>query len=193
MILSKLKEVGLDESTLVIFTSDNGGEDRVTSNAPLRAGKSTLYEGGLREPLVVRWPGVVQAGTQAATPVITMDFYPTLLEAAGIPADPRQTSDGVSLVPLFKDPQAGLRRDALCWHYPLDQPHFLGGRSAGAIREGHWKLIEFYDTGQRELYDLANDVGEQHDLAATMPERADLLQSKLATWRERVGADPHDT
>jgi arylsulfatase A-like enzyme len=186
-VLSKLKELRLDEKTLVIFTSDNGGEDRVTSNAPLRAGKSTLYEGGIREPLLVRWPGVVPPGAVVATPIITLDFYPTLLDAAGISADPRQTLDGLSLLALLKDPRADLRRDALYWHYPLDQPHFLGGRSAGAVREGDWKLIEFYDTGQCELYHLADDVGEQHDLAAAMPERVKRLQHRLAAWRERVG------
>jgi arylsulfatase A-like enzyme len=188
MILDALAELGLDRRTLVVFTSDNGGEDRVTSNAPLRAGKSTLYEGGIREPLVVRWPGVIPPGTVCDVPVATVHFYPTLLEAAGIRPDPGQKLDGVSILPLFKDPTASLDRDTLYWHYPLEKPHFLGGRSAGAIRRGDWKLIEFYDTGEVELYNLADDVGERHDLSAARPEIVERLLAELAAWRKDVGA-----
>jgi len=189
MILDKLDRLGLDDRTLVIFTSDNGGEDRVTSNAPLRAGKSTLYEGGIREPLVVRWPGVVPPGTVCGTPVWCLDFYPTLVDAAGQAPDPRQKLDGLSILPLLKDPKAKLPRDALYWHYPLEKPHFLGGRSSGAIRHGDWKLIERFDTGELELYNLADDEGEQHNLADRMPERAAELREKLRAWQKQVGAE----
>jgi arylsulfatase A-like enzyme len=187
-ILRKLAELGLDERTIVIFTSDNGGESRVTSNAPLRAGKSTLYEGGIREPLVVRWPGVVPPGTVSHTPVCSVDFYPTLLDAAGIALDPRQTLDGLSILPVLRDPEVRLPRDTLFWHYPLKKPHFLGGRSSGAIRQGDWKLIELFDTGELELYNLAEDQGEQKNLADAMPELATRLREALRAWRTRVGA-----
>jgi arylsulfatase A-like enzyme len=188
LILRKLDESGLADNTLVVFTSDNGGEDRVTSNAPLRAGKSTLYEGGLREPLLVRWPGQVAPGGVCHTPVATVDFYPTFCIAAGVHPDPRQKLDGTNLLPLLENPAASLPRDALYWHYPLDQPHFLGGRSAGAIRADDWKLIEFFDTGQWELYRLSDDVGEQHNLAAAQPDKGQELRAKLAAWRREVHA-----
>ncbi len=188
MVLDELGRLGLDRQTIVVFTSDNGGETRVTSNAPLRAGKSTLYEGGIREPLVIRWPAVVPPGTVCRTPMSSIDFYPTLLHAAGIPPDPRQTLDGISLLPVLKNPEASLPRDALFWHYPLEKPHFLGGRSSGAIRRGDWKLIELFDTKTLELYNLSEDESEQQDLAAKMPDLAAELHEELKAWRIRVGA-----
>ena len=186
--MRKLDELGLADDTLLFFTGDNGGEDQVTSNAPLRAGKSTLYEGGIREPLLVRWPGVVPAGTVCRTPTVNCDFYPTFCAILGARPDPKQPVDGVSILPLLKDPSARLQRDALYWHYPLDKPHFLGGRSAGAVRDGDWKLIEFFDTGAVELYNLRDDLGEQNDLTTAMPEKARELQKMLADWRRSVGA-----
>ena len=186
-ILAALEKHKLTGHTLVIFTSDNGGEDRVTTNGPLRAGKSTLYEGGIREPLIVRLPGVVKPGSVCDTPVSTVDFYPTLLEAAGAKPDPKQRLDGLSLMPLLKG-TGSLARDTLYWHYPLARRHFLGGRSAGAIRKSEYKLIEFFDTGEIELYDLAGDVGEKNDLAAKMPRKAAELRKALAQWRKSVGA-----
>jgi len=185
-IRSKLEELGLADHTIVIFTSDNGGEDRVTSNAPLRAGKSTLYEGGIREPLLVYWPGVTQADSVSDVPVCNIDFYPTFAQACG--GQTPQTADGVSLLPVLKDPGAPLDRDTLYWHYPLNKPHFLSGRSAGAIRKGHWKLIEFFDTGKVELYNLARDPGEQHDLAPEEPGRKQRLLEALHRWQRQVGA-----
>jgi arylsulfatase A-like enzyme len=183
MIVDKLDELGLLKKTILIFTSDNGGEDRVTSNAPLRAGKSTLYEGGIREPLIVHWPGVAAPGTLCRAPVCSVDFFPTLLELAGVrPAECRQL-DGVSLVPLLKDPAASLGRETLYWHYPLDKPHFLGGRSSAAIRDGDWKLIEFFDDRHVELYNLAEDLGEQNDLSKSKPELVERLRAKLKKWR----------
>ena len=168
--------------------SDNGGERRVTSNAPLRGAKSQLYEGGIREPLIVRWPGAVRPGTVCRTPVSSVDFYPTLVEMAGAPRDPRQALDGVSLVALLRGTGEPKRR-ALFWHYPLARPHFLGGVSAGAVRDGDWKLIELFDTGKVELYNLHDDIGETTDLATKMPAKAAELRKLLADWRRSVRAD----
>jgi len=189
MIVEKLEELGLRENTIVIFTSDNGGETNVTSNAPLRGGKSQLYEGGIREPMIVRWPGVVPAETVCKEPVNIIDFYPTFLQATNIKPDPRQKLDGVSIMPLLKNPKASLKRDAMYWHYPLEKPHFLGGRSSGAIRQGAWKLIEFFDTGTFELYNLSEDIGEEHDLAAKMPEKVSELYKMLTDWRKKVNVN----
>jgi arylsulfatase A-like enzyme len=188
MIRDKLRELGLSQNTIVIFTSDNGGEDKVTSNAPLRAGKSTLYEGGIREPLLVYWPGVTKPGSVCRTPVYTVDFYPTLAQATGVRPMPTQTMDGVSFAALLKAPEAHLDRDTFYWHYPLDKPHFLGGRSGGAIRKGDWKLIEFFDTGATELYDLAHDPGEQYNLASEKPDKERELRESLHAWQHQVGA-----
>lgn len=202
MLMKKLKELGLADDTVLIFTSDNGGESQVTSNAPLRAGKSTLYEGGIREPLIIRYPKVVTAGTVCKTPTCNIDFYPTFCGLAGVKPKAAQQIDGVSILPLLKDPKAGLKRDALYWHYPLARAHFLGGRSGGAIRRGSWKLIEFFDTGKVELYNLADDIGEKKNLAGKppaggsrglgppggLPEKAAELKEALAKWRKQTGA-----
>ncbi len=188
MIMNKLDELGLAENTLLIFTSDNGGEDRVTSNAPLRAGKSTLYEGGIRTPLIFRWPGVINPGGICRTPMSTVDFYPTLLDLAGLRAGKSQILDGLSLVPVLKAEKNHLKRETLYWHYPLEKPHFLGGRSAGAIRLGNWKLIEFFDNATVELYDLAEDISEEHNLSPQMPEKTADLRNRLAKWRSEVRA-----
>jgi arylsulfatase A-like enzyme len=184
-ILHSLDDLGLTQNTLVVFNSDNGGEDRVTSNAPLRAGKSHLYEGGIRVPLIIRWPAGIASGSSCDTPVVTMDFFVTLIELVGL--KPAQSLDGTSLVPLFHGGRGLPPRD-LVWHYPLEKPHFLGGRSAGAIRRGDLKLIEFYDTGTVELYDLSRDIGEAHNLADQMPERVAELRTRLRQWREQVPA-----
>ncbi len=186
-IMEKLTELKLAENTIVVFTGDNGGEDNVTSNAPLRAGKSTLYEGGIRVPLIVRYPKLVPANTVCRTPTSNIDFYPTLCELAGIQLDRQRVIDGLSIVPLLRTPSIALSRDALCWHYPLARPHFLGGRSSGAIRQGRWKLIQFFDTGENELYDLADDIGESVNLAGDHPEKLRELKTLLEAWRNDVG------
>jgi len=188
MIVEKLDKLGLSDNTVLIFTGDNGGEDRVTSNAPLRAGKSTLYEGGIRVPLIVRYPKIVPAGTVCRTPTSNIDFYPTLCQLAGIEPDPKQHIDGVSILPLLKNPNYQLKHEVFYWHYPLDKPHFLGGRSSGAVRKGDWKLIEFFDTGQKELYNLAEDISEKNNLASTNPKKVAELQVLLKVWRKEVGA-----
>ena len=188
-VMKKLDDLGLADNTVVFFMSDNGGlataEGQPTCNLPLRGGKGWLYEGGIREPMMVRWPGVVKAGSICEEPVISTDFYPTMLEMAGLPPKPQQHVDGASLVPLLKG--AGRpRRTAIYWHYP----HYSnqGGKPGGAVRVGDFKLIESYEDNHVELYNLRADLGEQHDLAAEMPQKAAELRRMLHEWRKEVGA-----
>ncbi|HSV99659.1 MAG TPA: sulfatase [Sedimentisphaerales bacterium] len=192
-IRDKLRELELSENTVIVFTSDNGGETRVTSNAPLREGKSCLYEGGIREPLIVYWPDVTRPGGVCETPVCTMDFYPTFAEAAGCVLPRAHVLDGASLAPMLRNPRTAMDREALYWHYPLATPHFLGGRSAGAIRKGNLKLIEFFDTNTVEVYDLAADPGEQRNLADTQPDKSSELLAELREWRRQVRAESQPT
>jgi uncharacterized sulfatase len=189
-VLGALRRLRLDGNTLVIFTSDNGGLEREiggwpgTLNRPLRDEKGTLYEGGIRVPTIVRWPGVTAPGSVCRTPAISVDFYPTLLDAAGATPPKDQPLDGVSLVPLFRQPTAALDRPALYWHYP----HYHHSRPAGAVRAGAWKLIEFFDTGAVELYHLKDDLSEAKDLAAAQPAKAAELRALLKQWRRDVDA-----
>jgi arylsulfatase A-like enzyme len=189
-VLGKLQELGLERDTIVIFMSDNGGLSTVaregpTCNLPLRAGKGWLYEGGIREPMIVKWPGVVKPGGECHEPVVSTDFYPTMLEMAGLPLRSEQHLDGVSFVPLLKGTGTP-KREAICWHYP--HYHGSGNRPSGAIRVGDFKLIEWYEDGQIELYNLQEDLGENNDLAARMPDKAEELRRKLHAWRKEVGA-----
>jgi uncharacterized sulfatase len=194
-ILDTLENLDLDRRTVVIFFSDNGGLRRhfknvgpiVSSNAPLRAEKGTLYEGGIRVPLIVRWAGVVGAGSIEATPVSSIDLYPTILEIAGASQASRPAVDGESLLPLLKQ-EGSLQRDTLYWHYPA----YHHSRPAGAIRRGRWKLMEFFDDGALELYDLEQDIGESTNLAQQKPELARSLQADLSRWRSLVNADMPD-
>jgi len=190
-ILAKLDELKLADNTVVIFTSDNGGLvlRNTTSNAPLRAGKGSAYEGGVRVPLIVRWPGVVEPGSTCSVPVISTDFYPTILQMTGVSPQAEHLAghrpDGESLVPLLK--QSGqLHRNAIYWHYPHYHPG--GATPYGAVRDGSWKLIEFFEDDHVELYNLADDLGESNDLASKMPERAEALRRQLHEWRKEVGA-----
>lgn len=188
-ILAALDELKLTGRTMVIFTSDNGGFAGVSDNHPLRASKGHLYEGGIRVPLIIRWPGVVRPNTICRTPVISTDFYPTLLDAAPPPAGtpkPDKTLDGESIVPLLK--QTGpLKRGAIYFHYPNYAWHG-SNRLGGAIREGSYKLIKRYDDGSVELYNLADDISEKHDLSAKMPQKAADLKRKLDAWLTESGA-----
>ena len=188
IIVKKLDELGLRDETVLVFSGDNGGEDRVTSNAPLRAGKSTLYEGGIRIPLIVCYPKVVPAGTVCKTPTSNIDLYPTLCQFASARPDSKQHIDGVSLFPILKNPRAQLKRDTLYWHYPLSKPHFLGGHSSGAVRKGDWKFVEYFDADRKELYNLADDISEKNNLAGKNPEKVAELQGLLKAWRNDVGA-----
>ncbi len=188
-VMAKLDELALSDNTLVIFTSDNGGlstsEGWPTSNHPWRAGKGWLYEGGIREPLLVRWPKVVRPGTEIATPVTSPDFFPTLLEAVGLHAQPGQRLDGISFLPLLRG-TTRLPERTLFWHYP----HYgnQGGAPGAAIRRGKWKLIEWFEDGKVELFNLADDPGETRNLAAGEPQRVDQLRTELHAWQHEVGA-----
>jgi arylsulfatase A-like enzyme len=187
-VLAELDRTGVADRTIVIFTSDNGGlataEGHPTSNQPLRAGKGWPYEGGIRVPWIIAVPGVTKPGSVCAIPVVNTDFYPTLLELAGLPLDPRQHLDGQSLVPLLSGRE--MNRGLLFWHYP----HYgnQGGAPAGAVRDGDWKLIQWYEDGALELYNLRADPGEQQNVAAQQPTRVQALHSRLAAWRSSVNA-----
>lgn len=189
-LMDKLEAMGIDENTVIFFTSDNGGlstsEGSNTTNAPLRAGKGWLYEGGIREPLIVRWPAKIPAGTLSDVPVTSTDYYPTMLEMVGLPQRPEQHMDGVSMMPLLRE-EGDTRDRAIFWHYP----HYAnqGGKPGGIIRKGEYKLIEFYEFGDIELYNLAEDIGEENNLARQRPEIVDSLLSELKKWREDVDAD----
>jgi arylsulfatase A-like enzyme len=203
-VLARLGELGLDERTIVIFTSDNGGMSAAnfgnpgrviaperldaaysTSNVPLRGGKGWLYEGGIRVPLLIRWPGATRTG-ECDVPVISTDLLPSILAMAGIEADGPAKLDGVNLAPLLKGANE-LDREALYWHFPHYSNH---GRQSpgGAVRRGDYKLLEYFENGTVQLFNLRTDPGEQHDLAASEPDRAAALRSMLHAWRERVGA-----
>ena len=182
-VLAKLQELGLDENTLVIFYSDNGGHGKITSAHPLRGNKGNFYEGGIRVPLIVRWPGVVEQASTCETPITTMDFYPTLLDAAGLPADPGQHVDGVNLMPVLTQ-SGGLDRDALYWHFPnyIGAGHPDPSTPCSAIRVDEWKLIHFYEDNRIELYNLRDDLGEKHNLAAVYPDKTKQLHTRLVAW-----------
>ena len=188
-VLDSLEEAGVADRTVVIFTSDNGGlstsEGSPTSNLPLRGGKGWLYEGGIRIPLIVFQPGVT-SGQTCAVPVMSTDFYPTMLELAGLAPRPEQHLDGTSLVPLLTDGVADRRGDNLYWHYP----HYSnqGGFPGGAVRSGSWKLLERYEDGRIQLYNLADDAGERNDRAADEPARADEMRRRLHDWYRKVDA-----
>ncbi len=185
-VLATLDALSLAERTLVIFTSDNGGYSGVADNRPLRLGKGYLYEGGIRVPLIVRWPGVVRPGAVCRDPVVSMDFYPTMLQAAGLTADPQLALDGENLMPLLRE-SGTLQRKAVYFHYPNYAFHGRN-RLGSAVRRGDYKLVENLDDGSVELYNLAEDLGEEHDLAAAMPDRAAELRHKLHQWRKATGA-----
>jgi len=188
-LLAAVDELGQTDDTIVVFTSDNGGlataEGSPTSNLPLAEGKGWMYEGGIREPLLVRWPRVVPPGSTCSVPVTSTDFFPTFLEAAGLPLRPDLHCDGVSLLPLLQG-EDRLDREAIFWHYP----HYSnqGGTPTCSVRAGDWKLIEFFEDRHVELYNLREDVGEEHDLAAKHPGKVKELREMLAAWRYEVGA-----
>jgi arylsulfatase A-like enzyme len=189
-IMRKLEALDLAANTLVVFTSDNGGlataeapNTPATNNAPLREGKGYLYEGGIRVPLVVRWPARVKAASTCAAPVSSYDLLPTIAEVCS--ARVEHAIDGVTLLPLLQGAPA-LQREALYWHYPHYSPQ--GGKPGGAIRQGDFKLIEFYEHGRRELFNVAKDVSESTNLIDTEPERAARMAAQLAAWLKAVDA-----
>ncbi|MEO1523980.1 MAG: sulfatase [Planctomycetota bacterium] len=196
-IVGQLDHSKIADETLVIFTSDNGGlyrrydyresADRtVATQTPLRGEKGTLFEGGIRVPLIVRYPGVIRGGTTCEEPTISHDFYPTCVELAGADLPVNQPIDGVSLTPVFKSADASLDREALFWHYP----HYHHDRPASAIRSGDWKLLEYLDgTGEKLLFDLSVDLSESENLMEKHPGRAKQLLQRLRLWRQTVVAD----
>ena len=193
-VLAALDETHQADNTLVIFTSDNGGlatggyfegEYAPTCNLPLQAGKGWMYDGGTREPYIVRWPGRVKAGSRCAMPITSPDLYPTLVEVAGLPLRPEQHCDGMSFLPAL-DGDESFERGAIFWHYP----HYgnQGCTPASAIRDGQWKLIEFHEDPRLELYDVVADISETINVADSRPELVRDLHARLVQWRKDVGA-----
>lgn len=207
-VLDKLKELGLEENTVVIFYSDNGGMSAAnfgnptrvippanldktfsTSNLPLRGGKGWLYEGGIREPMIVRWPKQVKKGTVCDVPVISTDFFPTILDMLGLSADQKIT-DGMSIVPLFKKQKKGkkeISNRAIYWHFPHYSNHGMQS-PGGAIRYGDFKLLEYFENNTVQLFNLAADPGEQFDLSYTQSEKVNKLRTMLHQWRKEINA-----
>jgi arylsulfatase A len=187
-LMAKLDELKLRDDTIVVFTSDNGGLklNQVTSNDPARAGKGSVYEGGVRIPCIVSYPPKIRGGSTSDAAAMSIDLFPTLVELCGLtPKAEKPAWDGISIAPVLLE-KGPLQRDTLYWHYPHYHP---GGASPyGAVRSGDWRLIEFYEDGKVELYNLKEDVGESKDLAASQPQKRDELLNKLRKWRNDVGA-----
>jgi len=191
-VLDHLKQSGLEQDTLVIFTSDNGGyigtekgqTVPVTSNAPLRSGKGGLYEGGIRVPLIVRWPGVTPEAAKCREPVVLMDLFHTLTATLS-GEKPKEPTDGMDLKALLQNPDTKINRDALYFHYPH---YYATTTPVSAVRSGDWKLLEYLEDGHLELYNLRDDLSEKTDLAAQMPDKAASLLQQLHHWRTQVGA-----
>jgi arylsulfatase A len=208
-ILATLKSMGIDDNTIVIFFADNGGMagmnvgnpertvpegqlDRAfsSSNLPLRGAKGWLYEGGIRVPCIVKWPGQGKQGTVSDEPIISTDFYPSILDMAGLPLVEEQHQDGVSIAPLVNG-RGAFDRDAIYWHFPHYSNHGMQP-PGGAIRSGDYKLLEYFENYTVQLFNLKDDIGEQHDLSKTMPEKVAELRGKLHAWRESVDAQMPD-
>lgn len=186
-ILNKLEEIGQLDNTIIIFMSDNGGETNVTSNAPLRDGKSSIYEGGIRLPLIVYWKNGIKTSQMVDQVVSNMDYFSTFCELVGYDISKAQVQDGTSMLALWKNPDSGIKiHESLYWHYPLEAPHFLGGFSGGAIRKGDFKLVEDFTSKKTFLYSLSKDIGEQNDLSTSMPEVENELYNDLVDWRSKL-------
>ena len=194
-LLAELNRLGIADRTIIVFTSDNGGlsargnnRRTSTSNRPLRTGKGWSYEGGIREPFIVKWPGVTTPGsTNKNSVVVTTDLYPTFLEMAGLPLRPKDHLDGISLVPALKD-SSWIRTTPVFWHNPTARPDMTGEYNNTAIRDGDWKLIDWYDSGTVELYNIKDDIREDHDLSQQMPEKTAELSAKIKAWRQEINA-----
>ncbi|EMI53041.1 sulfatase family protein [Rhodopirellula sallentina SM41] len=197
-ILTELDNLGLAENTLVLFGSDNGGIRDISAQDPYRSGKGSYFEGGIRVPMVVRWPGKVAAGSACDVPVIGIDLFPTFLEAAGVSLPEGKQLDGTSLLPVLTQ-SGGLPQRALYWHFPVYLQSYAGvgddshdplfrTRPGSAMRLGKWKLHEYFEDGRIELYDLEAGTGERQNLAASFPEKASQLHAMLTQWREQLGA-----
>jgi arylsulfatase A-like enzyme len=184
-LMAKLGELGIADDTIVLFTSDNGGH-HITSNGPLRGCKGWLYEGGVREPWIVKWPSVIKPGNTCNVPVMNTDILPTVLEACGLPSKPDLHKDGVSFASLLKGETKPVH-DALFWHFPHYGNH--GSGPCSSVRVGDWKLIHWIEDDSVELFNLAIDIGEKTDLAAQEPERMKDLRARLDAWRNETGAN----
>jgi len=197
-VLDALDSLGLADHTFVLFTSDNGGVRAISSQSPFRSGKGSYFEGGIREPLVVRWPNQIEPGSTSDVPVTGIDFFPTFLDVANVPVPEGKLLDGVSLMPVLK--QTGEIADrALFWHFPIylqsyaaegDDAHDARFRTrpGSAMRSGRWKLHEYFEEGRLELYDLQTDIGERHDRSESMPDQTQKLHAQLKQWRRSVDA-----
>jgi arylsulfatase A-like enzyme len=200
-ILQTLDKLGLTDNTLVIFSSDNGGvggyeraglqKDGITDNAPLKGGKGMLYEGGIRVPYIFRWKGKIQSGQTNDTPILGVDLYPTLLELAGAEPPADYQLDGVSYLSLLTGDEKSLKRGPIFWHFP----GYLGAGAGqwrttpvAVVRNNDWKLLEFLEDGRQELYNLKDDIGEAHNLAAKNPKKVKELHDQMLAWREQVSA-----
>ena len=192
-VMQTLENLSLDEQTLVLFFSDNGGLHAVTSNYPLRGYKGTLYEGGIRVPMIARWQGHIQPGAYCHEPVMGIDFYPTFLELADAEKPENYSLDGFSLVPLMLQ-KGEIDREALFWHFPAYLQGGYGGNKpwrttpVGVVRKGDFKLMEFFEDGHRELYNLKEDIKEQYNLADEMPAKVQELYHLMANWRKSLNA-----
>lgn len=191
-VLDHIEKLGITDRTIVVFGSDNGGYigkwqgARVTDNYPLRSGKGSLYEGGIRVPLMVRWPGKGAQGKSSEEPVISNDFYPTILDMAGLRGDASyERTDSRSLVALLKDPHGRVDRERLFFHYPH---YYETTTPVSAVRERNWKLLQYLEDGHCELYDLSNDLSERNDLASRQPEKVVQMREQLESWRKAVNA-----
>jgi arylsulfatase A-like enzyme len=185
LLMAKLDELGIADNTLILFTSDNGGHN-VTSNRPLRGCKGWLYEGGVREPWIVKWPGVTKPGSTCDVPVMNTDILPTVMEVCGLPSKPDLHKDGVSFVNLLKGETKPVH-DALFWHFPHYGNH--GSGPCSSVRVGDWKLIHWHEDDSVELFDVVNDPSEKTDLAARQPDRVKDLRARLDAWRKETDAN----
>ena len=192
-IMSKLTQLGIEQRTIVIFLSDNGGlvgkskAKSVTSNYPLRSGKGSLYEGGTRVSMIVKWPNVTRAGSVCDQPVSSIDLYPSILDITSLAGDPDHNADvdGISIAQLLKNPTKRLARKDLYWHYPH---YYATTGPVSSIRQGDWKLLEYFEDGRAELYNIKKDIGEKYDLAEKEPEKTEQLRRRLHQWRKNVNA-----
>ena len=197
-ILDAVEKLGLKNNTLVVFTSDNGGIRKISTQSPYRAGKGSYFDGGIRVPLVVRWPAVIKKRSSCSVPVIGIDFYPTFLEAAELKVPKGKVLDGESLMPILRN-EGEIPDRPLFWHFPVYLQNYAGAkddshdilfrtRPGSAIRIGSWKLHEYFEDGRVELYDLAGDASEWVNLAAIHSSKAAEMHQVLKDWREDIGA-----
>jgi arylsulfatase A-like enzyme len=196
-LIAKLNELNLTDNTFILFTSDNGGVNGVTSQEPLRAGKGSYYEGGIRVPMFVKWPSKIKPGSKSDTPVSGIDFYPTLLEVTGTSKPKGKLLDGISIVPVITG-KGDLPERPLYWHFPIYLQKYIGNdstrdpifrtRPGSVIRLGNWKLHEYFEDGGIELYNLKDDISENHELSEKYPQKAKELLDMLKAWRKKTGA-----